>query len=92
MFDQLLSALTAAAFMVTVAERLVTGLIAPIFEKFHIDKFYLMYAAWIVGGGLVWLTGANLFASFMADPLVGQILTAVVAGGGANLLHDLFDR
>jgi len=39
----------------------------------------------------VWFTGLNLFAPFIPNALIGQILTAVVAGGGANMLHDLTD-
>jgi hypothetical protein len=86
------SALTAAAFLALVSERIVAGLITPIFEKFNLDKFYLLYVAWIIGGVLVYLSGANLFSEYIPNPLIGQVLTAVVAGGGANLLHDLFDR
>ena len=85
-------ALIAAIFLATVANRLVEGLITPIFDKFNVDKFWLMYIAWIVAGGLVWLSGANLFAEYITDPIAGQILTALVGGGGANLIHDLFDR
>jgi len=34
----------------------------------------------------------NLFATFIPNQLIGQILTAIVAGGGSNLLHDLTDK
>ena len=78
-------------FMV-LSNRLVEALITPLFEKFNIDKFWLMYIAWIVAGVLVFLADLNLFAGFMPDPLIGKILTAITAGGGANLLHDLADR
>jgi hypothetical protein len=78
-------------FMV-LANRLVEALITPIFDKYELEKFWLMYVAWAVSGVLVWLAGVNLFVEFMPDPLVGKILTAIVAGGGANLLHDLTDK
>jgi hypothetical protein len=78
-------------FMV-LSNRLVEALVTPIFEKYKLEKFWLMYVAWAVSGILVWLSGLNLFVEFMPDPLVGKILTAIVAGGGANLLHDLTDR
>jgi hypothetical protein len=48
-----------------------------------------MYIAWAVSGVLVALSGVNLFAEIMPSAIVGQVLTAVVAGGGANLLHDI---
>ena len=85
-------ALIIAAFMATVANRLVDGLFKPMFAKFNLDNFYLMYVAWLVGGVLVWITQVNVFVSYVPNPLYGQVLTALVAGGGANLLHDLFDR
>ena len=74
------------------ANRLVEALITPLFDKFGWDKFVLLYIAWAVAGLLVGFTGINLFAEFIAAPIVGQVLTAIVAGGGANLLHDLVDQ
>lgn len=78
--------------MMVLANRLVAALVTPLFEKLNLDKFWLMYASWIVSGVFVWLSGVNLFSSLIASPLVGQILTAIVAGGGGNLLHDLADQ
>ena len=78
-------------FMV-LANRLIAALVTPLFEKYNWDKYWLMYAAWILSGILVWLAGVNLFAAFIPSELIGKILTAVVAGGGANLLHDLTDK
>ena len=83
--------LALAGFLATVVNRLVEGLIKPIFDKYKWDKFVLMYIAWAGGALLVFFTGINLFADVFVYPLVGQILTALVVGGGANLLNDLFD-
>ena len=77
-------------FMV-LANRLVEMLITPLFDHYTWDKFALMYIAWAFSGVLVGLTGLNLFAGLIPNPVIGQVLTAVVAGGGANLLHDLVD-
>jgi hypothetical protein len=87
-----IQAIVIAAFMSTAANRLVAGLINPFWEKLNLDKFYLMYVAWAVGGVLVWVAHVNIFADFVPDPLTGQILTALVSGGGANIIHDLFDQ
>ena len=78
--------------MMVLANRLVAMLITPLFEKYNLDKFWLMYPAWIISGVFVWFTGVNLFAAFIPNALIGQILTAIVAGGGSNLLHDLTDK
>jgi len=77
--------------MMVLANRLVAALVTPIFDKYNLDKFWLMYPSWILSGVFVWFTGLNLFAPFIPNALIGQILTAVVAGGGANMLHDLTD-
>jgi hypothetical protein len=87
-----MEALTTAAFLVTVTNRLVDGLITPVFDKFSLDKFWLKYIAWVVGGVLVFVSGIDLFASVFVYPVIGQVLTAIIAGGGANLLHDVFDK
>ena len=77
--------------MMVLANRLVAALITPIFDKYGWDKFWLMFVSWALSGVFVWLTGVNLFAAYIPNALVGKVLTAVVAGGGANLLHDLTD-
>jgi len=78
--------------MMVLANRLVAALVTPIFDKYELDHFWLMFVAWIISGVFVWLTGVNLFAPYIPNALIGQILTAVVAGGGGNLLHDLTDK
>ena len=75
-------------FMV-LANRLVEALVTPVFDKYELDKFWLMYVAWIVSGVLVFLANVNLFELVIPSMIIGQILTSIVAGGGANLLHDL---
>jgi hypothetical protein len=90
--ELVVQAVAIAAFMATVSNRLVAGLVTPIWEKFNLDNFWLMYVAWAVGGILVWITHVNIFADFVPNPLTGQILTALVSGGGANIIHDLFDK
>lgn len=74
------------------ANRIVAALVTPIFEKFSLDKFWLMFVSWAICGLLVWFSGVNLFGGYFATPLIGQILTAVVSGGGSNLLYDITDK
>jgi len=78
--------------MMVLANRLVAALVTPLWDKYGWDKFWLMYPAWILAGVLVWLTGVNLFAAYIPNELIGKVLTAIVAGGGSNLLHDLTDK
>ncbi len=86
--------LTAAAFLSLVANRLVEGLATPIFDKFKLDKFWLMYIAWGVGGVLVVVSGVNLFTDIPGvtmPSVLGLILSGLVAGGGSNFINELFD-
>ena len=85
-----LAPLTIALFLAMVANRLVEALIVPLYERYKIDRWSLLYVAWLVAGLLVLLSGVNLFAAYLPSPIAGQILTAIIAGGGANLIADLF--
>jgi hypothetical protein len=82
-----------AAFLALVNERLVGALLTPLFDKFGLDKFYLMYVAWVTGGVLCYFSGLDLFADAVPNlaPIARLVLTAVAVGGGSNLLHDIFD-
>lgn len=84
--------LETALFLAVLTERLVAGLITPLFDKLSIDHSWLLYVGWAAGGLLSYLAGVNLLGDYFASPIVGQIVTAVLTGGGANLLHDVFDQ
>lgn len=77
--------------LVVVVERITAAGITPLFDKLKLDKFYLMYVAWVLAAVLVFLTGYNMFEGLLPG-VVGQVVTAIVAGGGANLLHDVTDK
>lgn len=48
-----------------------------------------MVFSWLSLSALTFLSGVNIFGE--AVPLLaGQVMTALLAGGGANLLHDLW--
>ena len=74
------------------ANAIIEALITPIFEKYNLDKFWLMYIAWVVAGVLTFLGGINLFEAVFASPMVGLVLTAIIAGRASNILHDLTDK
>jgi len=88
-----------AGFLMIVANRIVSGLIVPLFDKKEWDKFYIMYIAWLISGVLAGLGEINLFSTIFPERIwgilpgrvVGIVLTAIVAGGGANLIDDLVD-
>lgn len=74
------------------ANRLIAGIVTPLFDKYSWDKDWLLYIAWVIAGVLVWFADVNLFEAFIPSPIIGKLLTAIVAGGGGNILHDLSDQ
>lgn len=86
--DAAVVALTTALFLSGVTNRLVEYIVVPVYDKFDWDKFSILYVSWAFGGLVVGLSGVNLFGAYLPDPIVGQVFTAIVAGGGANLIND----
>ena len=88
-----MDALEVGLFLALVNERLVEYLISPLFDRYWEDgRWLLMYVALITGGVLSFLAGVDLLAAAgvtLAYP-VNLIVSAVLVGGGANLIHDLF--
>jgi len=76
----------------TLANAIVEAIVRPIWEKYELDNFWIMYIAWAIAGVLVFLGSINLFASIFPNDMVGLILTAVIAGRASNILHDLTDQ
>jgi hypothetical protein len=90
-----LEPLFAALFLSVVANRLIEALKAPIIQKYpNLDLWWLIYVSWVVGAALAWLAQINLFALLIPnlDPLAGRILSAIVIGGGSNLINDIFSK
>jgi hypothetical protein len=85
------------AFLIIASNRIVEGLCKPLFQRFKWDDFWLMYVSWGVGGLLTALGEINLFVTVLPEVIwgvlpgriVGIVLSALVAGGGANLINDL---
>lgn len=76
----------------TLANALVEAIIKPLWEKFSLDNFWLLYVAWVIAGAITFLANVNLFEGIILSPLAGLILTAVIAGRASNILHDLTDK
>lgn len=88
-----MDAFATALFLSVASNRLVEAVVAPIKLKFPaLDMWWLIYVTWLVGGGLCYLAGVNLFAAMLPNVMAGQVLTALVVGGGSNLLHDVFQK
>lgn len=87
-----LEALIAVWGFAIVVNRLVAGGITPLFEKFNLDRFWLMYIAWGLAAFVIFTTNVNLFEAYIPLGWVGKILTALVVGGWANFKHDQSEK
>lgn len=82
-----------ALFLALAANRIIEAFVKPVKQRYpNLDLWWLIYVSWIGGGALSFLAGVNLFAALLPtlNPTVGLVLTALVVGGGANLISDLF--
>ena len=77
--------------LVVLVERVVEAGFTPIIDALKFPKVILMYIAWALAAAVIFSTGLNLFEQVIVYPFVGELFTAIVVGGGSNLLHDLFD-
>jgi hypothetical protein len=88
--DNVFTVLAAVTFLALVANRVTEGLAAPIRQRYPtLDLWWLVYVSWVIGGVLSYFAGLNLFTAYFPVPAVGIILTAIVVGGGGNLIDAL---
>lgn len=76
--------------LAVVAKALVDGLAKPLKERYPtLDTWWLIYVAWAIAAALVFASGFNLFDRWVYNEMLGRAVTAVVVGGGSNLIHDV---
>lgn len=87
-------ALLPVAFLLAVANKAIIGYLAePIRKKYpNLDLWWLTYVSFGTGVLIGYLANVNLFEATGLVGLSGRILTACVIGGGASLIHDVFDN
>lgn len=85
--------LTTGIFLAAVNKKIVDFLAEPIKKRFpNFDLWWLMYVALITGAAISWVSGVNLFVDMVDNDLLGQVLSAILVGGGSSLIHDIFDN
>ncbi len=77
------------------AESLTEYLFADLLARFGLDARYLKYLASVVGVILCLAYNIDALADLGLGPrlpYVGQILTGLILGRGANYVHDFYTR
>lgn len=78
-----------ALFLALVNNRIVEYFAVPIFERFHLDRQWLLYVSALTGFVLAMLANADLFAPGLFAPIASRIVSAIVIAGGSNLIADV---
>jgi len=80
-------------FLAGLLNRLVEYLVVPAFEKWSLDRFYILYISVVFGVVLMSLSGIRLILP--VGPDIGYwpdiVISGIVISGGANFVHDVFD-
>ena len=78
--------------LATLNKALVDYLVKPLKLRWPgINLWFMTYVALVTGTIIGWFSGANVLADYVADVTTGRILTAILIGGGSNLINDLFN-
>ena len=93
---ELLIPIAAVLGLALLCESLTEYFFAPLLAKFRINKGYLRYISALVGVGLCLLYGVDALSGLLDlsprfAPL-GEVLTGLVLGRGANYVHDFYTR
>jgi len=88
-----MEALQAALLIAIFGERLVEYFVTPLFDKYGWDKSWLLYVGALPGFILCVAAEIDLFAmlGITLPYYLGIVATGLAVGGGANLVHDIFD-
>lgn len=88
-----LSAFAVGTFLAIANKEIVDAVFAPIRKRFpDLDLWWVVYVALATGAAIAWFAEVNFFGEFVPNEILGRVLSAVVVGGGASLIHDIFDR
>lgn len=82
-----------ALLLAVVNSKIVDYVADPFRKKFpEYDFWWLIYVALVTGAAIGWFAEVNLFAAIVPNVLLGRVLSSILIGGGASLLHDIFDK
>jgi len=88
-----LEPLVVALFLAVLNKALVDWIVAPVRKKWPtLDLWFLVYVSGVTGFVIGWLAQVNVLTDYVDDLLLARILSSLLVGGGASLIHDVFDR
>ena len=89
----MLDEIAVAVFLAMANERIVEYLFKPLKRRWpEVDMWWIPYVVLVTGFVIGYLSKINLFSQWISNPLLSQILTATVVGGGSELVHQIFGQ
>jgi hypothetical protein len=82
-----------ALLLAVVNSKIVDYVADPVRKKFpDADLWWLIYVSLATGAAVGWFAEINLFREIVPNVILGRVLSSILIGGGASLLHDIFDK
>lgn len=86
--DAVFTAIFVAIFVKAALDK-VAVLVRSILKSPGLELPWLAAVAVVLGGVLSWFLQLNVFLTWVPDPLIGRLLTAVAVGLGVDFLNDM---
>ncbi len=88
-----LTPIVAAVLLAVTNTAIVDYIKKPVQQKFvGLDLWWFVYVSLITGFAIGWFADINLFEGVIKAILLGRILTAILIGGGSNLIYTVFKK
>ena len=86
-----MDALGSGIFLAILVKALLDFLAAPLRARWpEIDLWWFDYLALVAGAAVAWLAPLNLLTGYVTSELLARVLSALLIGGGAKLINDVF--
>ncbi len=87
------AALPQAVLLSVAIKAIVNALKEPFAKRFpEVDLWWVFYVSFGLGAVCAWFGKIDLYVEIVADPILSRLLTAATIGGGASMIHDIFDK
>ncbi len=86
-----MDALGSGLFLAILVKAVLDFLATPIRTRWpEVDLWWFDYLALVAGAAVAWFAPLNLLAGYVSNETLGRVLTALLIGGGAKLINDVF--
>lgn len=94
MFELVATQVAMALLLAFIVEVLVEHLVGKPLEAAapYFPRWWLIYVSLVAGTALGWFSGSNMFLILEIPVVVGRVLTALLIGGGTQIIHRVVNQ